>query len=153
MNHKPLLDSQITGIQHHRIYNQQGQGIGWQKIWVTRPNETPLSIMQMRQWQRRQKQEEVEKNWQEVVQELKEDEIMEARLKAQKNQKTKQTRNLTKAGPKWQLSPWMTIWKEDPELRELFNNNFLHMRAVAKRKNYNREWLKELKNEQRTNPS
>lgn len=148
-----------TGIRHTLI-RKNGVTIGHYSEYITGPTQTHLNPARQKEWERLRRQSEQKKQWSDLLKEINESEKMSERLKKQLNQKkavekivkpVKKNNDFSKETiDKWQhpLSPWIKIWKEDPELRKLFSS-YLHMRAVAAKKGYNREWLFQLKQEEK----
>lgn len=136
-----LYPANATGIKHTTI-KKNGQTIGHSTEYLVGPEPSPLSKMQIEHYQRQLRLEAHKKNWEELIRDIKEDDLINQRL-AQQAKSKKETG--------WQkpCSPWINIWKKDAELRWLFNNNYLHMRRTATKKNYTTEWIFQLKQEQK----
>lgn len=135
---------ETTGIKHIMI-RKQGKIVGWETKYLTSTQENPLNLAQLRNWQRKQKAEDHEKNWKELLESIGEDESEVVFIPKKNQQKPGGIRPANWQKP---LPLWIVIWKKDAELRKLFNNNYRHMRLVAKKKNYTREWVNRLKQEE-----
>ena len=141
-----------TGIRHTMI-KKNGKTIGWNTEYLSGTMPAPLSLQQILHYQRQRLVEAHTKDWSDLIRDVKEDDLINERIAKQiedeiKNAKPK--RAYTKP-VNWQkpLSPWLEIWNKDKELRELFGNNYRHMRCVANKKNYTRDWVYKLKQEER----
>lgn len=133
-----------TGI-HHTPIKKNGKTIGWSTEYITSQKGSPLTLLQIQHYQRRLCEEEHKKDWNELIRDVKEDDLINERIKKQETILKPKKKHVNWQKP---LSPWIAIWNKDAELRKLFDNNYRHMRIVAHSKNYNREWVCQLKQEQ-----